>query len=34
MGRFMSPDYQDMSDDDTPEAVPNGDVTNPQTLNL
>jgi RHS repeat-associated protein len=29
MGRFMSPDYSD-----TPEAVPFGDLENPQSLNL
>jgi RHS repeat-associated protein len=35
MGRFLSPDYQDPNDDvDTPLAVPNGALTNPQTLNL
>jgi hypothetical protein len=34
MGRFLSPDYQDMNDDDVPEAIPNGSVANPQTLNL
>jgi len=34
MGRFMSPDFQDMDEDDTPEAVPNGSTANPQSLNL
>jgi len=34
MGRFLSPDYQDPNDDDTPEAIPNGAITDPQTLNL
>jgi RHS repeat-associated protein len=34
MGRFMSPDYQDMDDDNVPEAIPNGAISNPQTLNL
>jgi RHS repeat-associated protein len=34
MGRFLSPDYQSADDDDVPEAVPNGSLTNPQTLNL
>ena len=33
-GRFMSPDYQSADDDDVPDAVPNGSLTNPQTLNL
>jgi hypothetical protein len=30
----MSPDYQDLDDDDVPEAVPNGSTANPQSLNL
>jgi RHS repeat-associated protein len=34
MGRFLSPDYQDTDDDDVPDAVPNGALSNPQTLNL
>ena len=34
LGRFMSPDYQSADDDDVPDAVPNGSLTNPQTLNL
>jgi RHS repeat-associated protein len=33
MGRFMSPDYDDLDDDD-PEPVPYADLENPQTLNL
>jgi RHS repeat-associated protein len=32
MGRFMSPDYSDMTFG--PDAVPNADYTNPQSLNL
>lgn len=32
-GGFLSPDYQDPNDDvDNPLAVPNGALTNPQTL--
>lgn len=34
MGRWMSPDYQNLDDDDTPEAIPNGSTGNPQSLNL
>ena len=34
MGRFMSPDYQDLDNGDTPEAVYYGALANPQTLNL
>ena len=34
MGRFLSPDYQNLDDGDTPEAIYYGAVTNPQTLNL
>jgi len=34
MGRFMSPDFQNMDDDDVPEAIANGSTANPQTLNL
>jgi RHS repeat-associated protein len=33
MGRFMSPDFDDLDDDD-PEPVPYADFENPQTLNL
>jgi RHS repeat-associated protein len=32
LGRFMTPDYQ--VDDEPPDAVPNGSLSNPQTLNL
>jgi RHS repeat-associated protein len=32
MGRFMSPDYSDMTFG--PDPVPNADITNPQSLNL
>lgn len=32
MGRFMSPDYQD--DEEPPDAVPNGAMADPQSLNL
>jgi len=34
MGRFLSPDYQNLDEDDTPEAIPNGGTGNPQSLNL
>ncbi len=34
MGRFLSPDYQDLDDGDTPEAIPNGTPSSPQSLNL
>ncbi len=34
MGRFLSPDFQNMDDDDVPEAIANGSTANPQTLNL
>jgi RHS repeat-associated protein len=33
MGRFLSPDFDDLDDDD-PEPVPYADLENPQTLNL
>ena len=34
MGRWMSPDYQDLDEDGVPDAAPHASLTNPQTLNL